>query len=141
MTTDTTASVLYGPHCDHADLCSMFGCDQRGHIDYPCRRQASCSYCHPAKPCPMNAALSVADCPDCRVQRDDVSTPEPAEGGAVVVAEQLAHAKDCYAGDQCVECGGCDCGVIESACAGGCWSFDERDEWRAENGYDEESYV
>ena len=22
--------ILYGPHCNHAELCGMFGCDQRG---------------------------------------------------------------------------------------------------------------
>jgi hypothetical protein len=45
------------------------------------------------------------------------------------------HADDCYPGDRCVECDGCDCGLIESTCTGpGCWSVDEYDQWRDENG-------
>lgn len=46
------------------------------------------------------------------------------------------HAEDCYVGDTCVECGGCDCGVVPSTCTGpGCYSVDARDQWRDENGY------
>jgi hypothetical protein len=58
---------VYGPHCNHADLCSMFGCDQRGHIDYPCRHQATCTFCGPGATCPMDDTLSAVDCPDCHV--------------------------------------------------------------------------
>ncbi len=98
--------LVYGPHCNHADLCSMFGCDQRGHIDFPCRNQATCTYCHPSKPCPMDSSISVADCPECRVRSGDVSTPEPSGGGVVSAAGPVEHGKDCLPGSTCVQCGG-----------------------------------
>jgi hypothetical protein len=48
------------------------------------------------------------------------------------------HTEDCDFGERCVECGGCDCGLEERACTGpGCWSFDDRDQWMDENGYNE----
>lgn len=59
--------TIYGPHCNHADLCSMSGCDQRGHIDFPCREQATCTFCCPDAICPMSNTVTVADCPDCHV--------------------------------------------------------------------------
>jgi hypothetical protein len=64
-----SAPTIYGPHCQHADLCSMFGCDQRGHIDFPCHQQATCAYCGPGAQCPSDDAgtLSAADCPQCLV--------------------------------------------------------------------------
>ena len=39
------------------------------------------------------------------------------------MAEQ--HDAFCDPGDRCVECGGCDCGLVESVCDGaGCHSVD-----------------
>lgn len=55
------------------------------------------------------------------------------------MAERIQHAEDCYSGDTCVECGGCDCGWVPSTCEGpGCYSVDARDQWRCEMGYDDE---
>lgn len=129
-----TNVIVYGPHCNHADLCSMDGCDQRGHIDYPCRNQATCTYCHPSKACPMDRTVSVADCAECHVDRSDVDTPEPADGQSVV--HPVEHAKDCYPRDACVECGGCSCGAFPSVCVQGCQSIDEHDLEREEYGVD-----
>lgn len=64
-----SAQPIYGPHCGHADLCSMFGCDQRGHIDFPCRERATCTFCGPGATCPMDSTstVSAADCPECLI--------------------------------------------------------------------------
>ncbi|HYQ69650.1 hypothetical protein [Actinophytocola sp.] len=129
------ADLVYGPHCNHDDLCSMFGCDQRGHIDSACKNQATCPFCHPAKPCPMDSSVSAADCPDCRVEHGDVATPPPADGGVVSPAGPVKHEEYCDRGDDCVECGGCDCGLNERVCEGpGCQSVDDHDQWMDENG-------
>lgn len=69
---ERTRPPVYGPHCQHADLCSMFGCDQRGHIDYPCREQATCEYCGPGAVCPSSpSGRAAAECPECHVAPDD----------------------------------------------------------------------
>lgn len=48
---------------------------------------------------------------------------------------ELQHAEDCYPGDTCVQCGGCDCGLVPSTCDGpGCYPADEHDQWIDENG-------
>lgn len=59
--------MIYGPHCSHADLCSWFGCDQRGHIDYPCREESTCPHCGPGAICPRQFELLAVDCPECHV--------------------------------------------------------------------------
>lgn len=61
--------TIYGPHCSHHDLCSMFGCDQRGHIDFPCRKQETCTFCGPGAMCPMdtNGTRTATGCPECHV--------------------------------------------------------------------------
>jgi hypothetical protein len=49
------------------------------------------------------------------------------------------HLDGCHPGDACVECGGCGCGAIPSACEGpGCQSVDEHGQWWDENGHDHE---
>lgn len=59
--------IIYGLHCSHHDLCSMFGCDQRGHIDFPCNQQDTCSFCGADAPCPMDQDVMAEDCPECHV--------------------------------------------------------------------------
>ena len=44
--------------------------------------------------------------------------------------------KDCYPGDTCVECGGCDCGAVPSTCVEGCYSLDEHEQWLSDEGID-----
>lgn len=48
------------------------------------------------------------------------------------------HADDCwYRGDDCIECGGCDCGLNERTCTGpGCYSRDAAEQERDESGHD-----
>jgi hypothetical protein len=49
------------------------------------------------------------------------------------------HHHTCERGDDCVECGGCDCGLNERTCTGpGCYSVEAYDQWCDENGYHEE---
>lgn len=40
----------------------------------------------------------------------------------------MKHEPGCYRGEDCVECGGCECGLIQAVCTGpGCWSIDDYD--------------
>lgn len=59
---------------------------------------------------------------------------------------QTEHHQTCERGDDCVECGGCDCGLNVRTCeqrpGPGCYSVDAHDQWLDENGYHEgNSYV
>jgi hypothetical protein len=57
------------------------------------------------------------------------------------VPELIEHWGDCYPGSTCVECGGCECGAIESTCDGpGCYSRDAHDQWHDEMGSEECCY-
>lgn len=51
------------------------------------------------------------------------------------VRSEPTHEADCYGGNTCVECGGCDCGYIPSTCTDlGCWSIDDHGQWHDESG-------
>lgn len=51
--------------------------------------------------------------------------------------DAVVHADDCYAGEVCLRCGGCDCGAVPGSCEGqGCHSQDEHDQWCDEGGLD-----
>lgn len=53
------------------------------------------------------------------------------------MAERVVqHAADCDTGGTCVECDGCDCGLVERVCTGPlCTSIDDDEQWRDEHGY------
>lgn len=54
------------------------------------------------------------------------------------MAEQIErHAEDCSPGYSCVECGGCECGLVASVCDGpGCYSVDAHEQDYDESGDD-----
>ena len=54
------------------------------------------------------------------------------------MTEQIRHADDCwFRGDDCIECGGCDCGLNERTCTGpGCYSIDAHSQWCSDEGID-----
>jgi hypothetical protein len=49
------------------------------------------------------------------------------------------HADDCDLWEDCMECGGCDCGLSERTCTGpGCYSREAAEQERDELGYPSE---
>lgn len=46
----------------------------------------------------------------------------------------LRHDDDCDSSHTCVECDGCDCGLIPATCVGPCYSAAAYREWQDQNG-------
>lgn len=56
------------------------------------------------------------------------------------MGNRQGHLADCRPEEDCIECAGCECGVVESACTGpGCYSRDAYEQDADEAGW-ESSY-